>query len=307
MLSSGRLRILIEVIRAGSIAGAARELRTSPSAVSHQLAKLEEEAGVGLVERGAQSLRPTEAGRRLAGHARQVLDLIEAAEHDLVAQARVDAGSVRIGFFGSAGYRLLPLALSRFTERHPAVGIDLVLGQPHELLPDLAHGDLDVLVVFENALDPWRPPEGVEVTYLFAEPQMLVVPERHRVAGRPSARLAELADEPWIATFGADTPVSVLERAAAIEGFTPYVRCRSDHYEVTIGLVRAGLGVAVVPCLSLPGVTGVAVCRVEAARLHRRIGIAVRPTNPNPALPSLVAHIKSAAAQVRATLAATLP
>lgn len=306
MLSSNRLRVLLEVFRAGSIAAAARELKLSPSAVSHQLARLESEAGVGLVERNAQSLRLTEAGRRLAHRAQEVVDIIEAAEKDLRAQARADTGALRIGFFASAGYRLLPLALSRFAARYPRVVLDLVEGQPFELLPDLERGALDVLVVFEHALDPWACPEGVELLPLFEEPQLLVVPNGHPAGQRPRVRLADLAEEPWITTFGAEHPVSILERAGALEGFTPQIRCRSDHYEVTIGLVRAGLGVALVPSLGLQGVTGVQIRRLETAQLHRRISVAQRPTNPNPTARSFVAYLRTASAQLRNSLAPDL-
>ncbi|WP_214412074.1 LysR family transcriptional regulator [Sphaerisporangium fuscum] len=299
MLSSHRLRVLLEVFRTGSIAGAARSLRLSPSAVSHQLSRLEEEAGIGLVERDAHSLRLTGAGRRLATRAQEVLDIIEAAEKDLLAQARADAGQLSIGFFASAGYRLLPLALSTFSARHPGVELDLVLGQPHELLPDLERGALDVLVVFEHALDPWKAPDGVEVIHLFDEPQLLVVPVGHPAGQRPKVRLADLAGEPWITTYGTDTPVSVLERASALEGFSPTIRCRSDHYEVTLGLVRAGLGVALVPSLGAQGAAGIQMCRVEGPKLYRRIGAAVRPTNPNPALRSFIAYLRDASAQLR--------
>ncbi|MFB9968269.1 LysR family transcriptional regulator [Sinosporangium siamense] len=306
MLSSNRLKVLLEVFRTGSIAGAARNLRLSPSAVSHQLSRLETEAGVGLVERGAQSLRLTAAGLRLAKHAQEVLDIIEAAEKDLLAQARADSGQLRIGFFASAGYRLVPLTLSGFSERYPRVELDLVEGQPHELLPDLERGSLDVLVVFEHALDPWRPPDGVEVTYMFEEPQLLVLPEGHPAASRPRVRLSDLAAEPWITTFGTGTPMSVLERAGALEGFSPTIRCRSDHYEVTLGLVRAGLGVALVPSLGVQDAKGVHVCRVADSKLHRRVGVAVRPTNPNPALRSFIAHFRTASTRLRGSLAADL-
>ncbi|QYC44265.1 HTH-type transcriptional regulator GltC [Nonomuraea coxensis DSM 45129] len=302
MLSSSRLRVLLEIFRTGSIAGAARTMKLSPSAVSHQLAKLEEESGVGLVERNAQSLRLTEAGRRLALRAQEVADILEAAEKDLLAQARVDAGELRIGFFASAGYRLLPLALSRFAARYPNVKLDLAEGQPYELLPDLERGALDVLVVFDHALDPWQRPERVEVLHLFDEPQLLVVPTGHQAGLRSRVRLADLAEEPWITTFGAEHPVSILERASMLEGFTPQIRCRSDHYEVTIGLVRAGLGVALVPSLGLMGVTGVQVCRLATPQLYRRIGVARRPTNPNPAARSFLAYLRTAAAQLRNSL-----
>ena len=302
VLSSHRLRVLLEVFRSGSIAGAARALKLSPSAVSHQLSRLEEEAGIGLVERNAQSLRLTEAGRRLAVRAQEVVDIIESAEKDLLAQARVDSGVLRIGFFASAGYRLLPLALARFAARYPSVALDLVEGQPFELMPELERGALDVLVVFEHALDPWTCPEGVQVLHLFDEPQLLVVPTGHGVALHAKVRLADLADQPWITTFGTEHPISPLERAAMLEGFTPQIRCRSDHYEVTLGLVRAGLGVALVPSLGLHGATGVQTYRLATPQLYRRIGVARRPTNPNPAARSFIAYLRTASAQLRNSL-----
>jgi molybdate transport repressor ModE-like protein len=304
MLNTYRLKILTEVRRTGSIAGAARDLKLSPSAVSHQLSQLEKEAGVRLVERGAKSLRLTPAGRRLSLRGQEVLALIDAAEKDLLTQSRADAGQLRIGFFASAGHRLLPQALSRFSARYPAVELELVEGQPHELLPGVQQGEIDLLVVFEHPLDPWTPPDGVEVDYLFHEPQLLAVPAGHPAGRRGQVRLEELAGEQWITSYGTGAPVlSVLERACALAGFRPNIRCRSDHYEVILGLVRAGMGIALVPSLGLNDVSGVELTRVAGTRLHRRIGVAVRPGNPNPVLASFTAYLGSAAANMRAAAA----
>lgn len=301
MLNTHRLRILAEVDRAGSIAGAARELKLSPSAVSHQLAQLEKEAGVSLVERSAQSLRLTSAGQRLSLRGQDVLALLDSAEKDLRAQSRADSGHLRIGFFASAGYHLLPQSLSRFSSRHPAVGLDLVEGQPHELALSVQQGAIDALVIFEHALDPWTPPEGVEVKELFHEPQLLVVPDGHPAGRRSQVRLEELSGEQWITSFGTGTPVlSVLERACALAGFVPRIRCRSDHYEVIVGLVRAGMGIALVPSLGVTDTTGVQTTRVSGLRLHRKIGVAWRPENPNPLLGSFIAYLGSAASNLLA-------
>ncbi|MDR3083246.1 MAG: LysR family transcriptional regulator [Streptomyces sp.] len=300
MLNTHRLRILTEVHRSGSIAGAARELKLSPSAVSHQLSQLEKEAGVSLVERSAQSLRLTSAGRRLSLRGQEVLALLDAAEKDLLAQSRADSGHLRIGFFASAGYRLLPQALSRFSSRYPGVELDLVEGQPHELALGVQQGEIDVLVVFEHALDPWTPPEGVQVRELIREPQLLVVPSGHPAGRRSLVRLDELAGEQWITSFGTGRPVrSVLERACALEGFVPNIRCRSDHYEVIAGLVRAGMGIALVPSLGINDTTGLETTRVSGPRLYRKIGVASRSGNANPVLGSFIAYLVSAASNLR--------
>jgi DNA-binding transcriptional LysR family regulator len=195
----------------------------------------------------------------------------------------------------------VPQALSRFAHRYPAVELDLVEGQPHELAPAVQQGEIDVLVMFEHALDPWSPPEGVEVRELFNDPQLLVVPTGHPAGRRGQVRLDELAGEQWITSFGTGSPVlSVLERACALEGFVPNIRCRSDHYEVITGLVRAGLGIALIPSLGISDTSGVETTRISGPRLYRKIGVASRPVNPNPVLASFLAYLASTAANLRA-------
>jgi molybdate transport repressor ModE-like protein len=301
MLNTNRLRVLAAIDRSGSIAGAAREFGLSPSAVSHQLAQLEREVGVGLVERGAQSLRLTAAGRRLSLRGQEVLALLDAAEKDLLAQARADAGHLSIGFFASAGYRLLPQALSRFSGRYPAVELDLVEGEPHKLADSVQQGGIDVLIAFEYPLDPWKPPDGVRVRELLHEPLHLVVPAGHPAGRRSHVRLQELAGEQWITSFGTGSPVlSVLERLCALEGFAPNVRCRSDQYEVILGLVRAGMGIALVPSLGINDTSGLQTARVSGPRLYRRVTVAFRPGNPNPLLSTFIAYLSSVASNLLA-------
>ncbi|WP_344337133.1 LysR family transcriptional regulator, partial [Kitasatospora putterlickiae] len=306
MLNSARLLVLLEIARRGTIVAAAQALHLSPSAVSHQLARLEQELGVALVERQPQSLRLTPAGVRLAEHAQAIADLMAVAQDDLRAHSEGTAGVLRLGFFASAGLDLLPRALTAFSARHPQVELELIMGQPHELLPDLEAGRLDAAVVFEHPLDPWIRQAGrqgvAEVELYFEEPQLVIVPLRHRLGRRTLVRLAELDGESWIGTHGGSTGEPVLERACAAEGFRPRVRCRSDHYQVTINLARAGMGVALIPALGLADSAGVHVCRLDHPQLHRRIGVATRATNRNPAVRAFLAELRAAAREVRSLL-----
>ncbi|MBF9066911.1 LysR family transcriptional regulator [Streptacidiphilus fuscans] len=296
MLNTHRLHVLAEIDRSGSIAGAARRLRLSPSAVSHQLAQLEKEVGVSLVERGAQSLRLTSAGRRLSLRGQEVLALLDAAEKDLLSQARADSGHLRIGFFASAGYRLLPQALSRFSGRYPAVELELVEGEPDDLADSVQQGAIDALIAFEYPFGPWAVPDGVQVRELLREPLHLVVPTGHPAGRRAQVRLQELAGEQWMC--GTGSPMSLLERICALEGFVPNIRCRSDHYEVMLGLVRAGMGIALVPSLGINDTPGVQTTRVSGPRLYRRVMVASRPGNPNPLLNTFLAYLGSVASNL---------
>ncbi|MGW3076623.1 MULTISPECIES: LysR family transcriptional regulator [unclassified Kitasatospora] len=302
MLNSARLHVLLEIARRGTIVAAAQALHLSPSAISHQLARLEQELGVALVERAPQSLRLTPAGVRLAEHAQAIADLMAVAQDDLRAHAEAAAGVLRIGFFASAGLDLLPRALAAFAAGHPQVELELIMGQPHELVPDLEAGRLDAAVVFEHPLDPWCRQAAVDVRMYFEEPQLVVVPLRHRLGRRSVVRLAELEGESWIGTHGGSTGEPVLERACAAEGFRPRVRCRSDHYQVTINLARAGMGVALIPALGLADSAGVHVCRLDHPQLHRRIGVATRATNRNPVLRDFLAELGAAAGEIRSLL-----
>ncbi|MGW5124231.1 LysR family transcriptional regulator [Streptomyces sp. NPDC004069] len=302
MLNSSRLLVLLEIARRGTIVAAAQALHLSPSAISHQLARLEQELGVALVERAPQSLRLTAAGARLAEHAQGIADLMAVAQDDLRAHSEGEAGLLRLGFFASSGLDLLPRTLSAFAARRPQVELELIMGQPHELVPDLEAGRLDAAVVFEHPLDPWCRQAAVDVEMFFEEPQMVVVPLRHRLRRRTTVRLAELEGESWIGTRGGDTGEPVLERACAAEGFRPRVRCRSDHYQVTVNLTRAGMGIALVPALGVGDTAGVHACRLDHPQLHRRIGVATRATNRNPLLRDFLVELRSAATEVRSLL-----
>ncbi|MFI7489886.1 LysR family transcriptional regulator [Micromonospora echinaurantiaca] len=303
MFNTARLQVVLEIARHGTIVAAAEQLRLSPSAVSHQLATLEQEAGVALVDRGPRSLRLTVAGQRLADYAQQIADLMSAARDELSAHGEGRRGVLRIGFFATAGTELLPRALSSFTAAHPQVELALILGQPPELLPRLNQGELDLVVVFNHPLSPVREASSPAVSPLMVDPQLVVLPAHHPLAGRRRLRLTDLADEPWITTLGVRDEVSVLELAARAEGFQPRIRCRSDHYEVVLGLVRAGVGVALVPSLGLRNPGGVAVRPLTHANLHREIGVALRPGNPNPVVGSFVDRLTDAAAGLSQELA----
>ena len=110
MLDSHRLRLLKEFAERGTIVAAAAALGYTPSAVSQQLAALEREAGVALLDRTARAAELTDAGRRLAAHAERILAMIEEAESDLAAPE--PAGLVTIAAFPTAAVAFAPCPLS---------------------------------------------------------------------------------------------------------------------------------------------------------------------------------------------------
>ena len=130
MLDVRRMRVLREVAQRGSFSAAADSLAYTQSAVSQQIAALEREAGTRLVERNARGVRLTDAGRALVEHADAILARLADAEAELEAIAGLRGGRLRMAAFPSAGATIMPEAIARFRDRHPAVELSLEPADP---------------------------------------------------------------------------------------------------------------------------------------------------------------------------------
>jgi DNA-binding transcriptional LysR family regulator len=248
MLDVRRLRVLREVARRGSLAGAADVLSYTPSAVSQQISVLEREAGTRLLERRARGVVLTEAGQTLVAHAEDILDRLEAAEVALAALADLRRGHLRMASFATAGATVLPRAVDAFRARHPAIELTVGQASPRESVAGLREGRLDIALTVD--LEE-RPTEGVEVVHLFDDHLRLALHRDHPLAARELIRIEELADETWIDVPAATSGGHVAARAAARAGFVPRVAFESDDYAAIQGFVAAGVGVALVAELAL--------------------------------------------------------
>jgi DNA-binding transcriptional LysR family regulator len=267
MLDVRRMRVLREVANRGSIAAAAQALSFTSSAVSQQLAALEREAGVALVERGPRSIRLTEAGRALVGHTDSVLAQLDAAESDIQAIAGVQRGRLRVGSFPTAYATIMPSAIREFRRRHDGVELLLTEADPRRGLASLKAGELDVALVYEYDFVPLEADDAVELVHLLDDPINAVLPRTHPAARKSSVRLNDLAEDLWVTSTSRSACHSFVRRACNAAGFEPRVTMESDDHGVWQGLVAAGVAVALASELSLP-------------RTHPRI--AVRPIRPRP-------------------------
>src|SRR4051812_30078411 len=159
MLDVRRMRVLREVAAKGSFSAAAGSLAYTQSAVSQQIAALEREAGTRLVERSARGVRLTDAGRALVAHTDVILARLADAESELEAIAGLRGGRLRLVSFASAGATIVPRAIARFRDRHPAVEISVTPGEPDEGLAMLRAGECDLALVIER-LDCKLPQDG---------------------------------------------------------------------------------------------------------------------------------------------------
>src|SRR5271168_1681948 len=153
MLNVTRLKVLKEVAYRGSFSEAAEALSYSQSAVSQQIAALEAETGLSLLERHPRGVSLTAAGQTLVGHAEGILARLDAAEASMSAIAGLRGGRLRVASFPTAGATLMPTAIATFRSSYPGVELTLVEGEPQDIAPRLRAGELDLALLFEFAQD----------------------------------------------------------------------------------------------------------------------------------------------------------
>src|SRR3954467_14745662 len=187
MLDLRRLRLLRELNARGTIGAVALALDHSPSAVSQQLALLEREAGVPLLERVGRNVRLTAAAQTLVAHTNKLLAIVEEAEADLEATAEQITGTVRVAAIQSAGLYLLAPALRRLSAAHPALRVEVTDAEPETTMPALALGSLDLVLGDEYPFLPRPPDERLDLEPLLEERFRVLLPREHPLAARRGA------------------------------------------------------------------------------------------------------------------------
>lgn len=274
---------LREVVLHGSFAGAARSLGYTASALSQQISGLERSLGVQLFEREAKRIVPTEAAEYLVQRSSELFDLIRQIDLDVGRLGAGQAGRLRIGSYHSAGGRFLGPAIARFLVGRRDTEISLDEGEPHELFPRVADGSLDIALGFEYERVPAAFPNGLRLEEVATENLLLVGPAKHRFRTKQSLRFSDLRDETWAAHLP-DTPASAaLHRCAGEAGFTPKIAFQSNNPTTILGLVAAGLAVALLPRISVvERAEEISVLPVSPPPPGRRIIAALRESDTSP-------------------------
>jgi molybdate transport repressor ModE-like protein len=266
MLDLRRLRVLAEVARRGSFSAAADALYLSQSAVSQQVATLEKEVGLPLLERTSGGPKLTDAGATLVGHADAAIARLEEAEQEVAAIAGLEGGELRIASFPTASAVLLTGALAEFKTTHPGVRLSVTEAEPEQSLPMLHAAEVDLALTFDYTTLPAAEERDVERELLLSESMYVALPRDHPLAAADRIRLADLAEEAWVCgTRPSSCSRAVVETCRAA-GFDPRIAFESDEYAVLQGYVAAGLGYTLLPDLALPTL---------------RADLVVRPTKPD--------------------------
>ncbi|MFF4244050.1 LysR family transcriptional regulator [Streptomyces sp. NPDC001822] len=296
MIEARHLRVLRAVATSGSFSAAARDLGCTQPAVSQQMKALESSAGTPLLIRTGREMRLTQAGEALVRHASGILAGLTAAEEEVAAIAGLRAGRVRLVSFPSGSSTLVPGALAALRAAHPGTQVSLVEAEPPRSVEMLRDGDVDIALAFRYGTTggEW---DDLVVRPLLTDRLIGLVPEGHRLAGTRAVDIGELTEEPWIA--GCPRCRRQLVEVCEEAGFTPRIDFATDDYPAVVGLVGAGLGIAVLPELALESVRikGARTVTVEPAVEREIVALTLPDLARVPAVAATLDQLSAAAAR----------
>lgn len=291
-----RLLTFRTVAHERSFSRAAETLSLSQPSVSHQIALLETEIGVRLLDRGRGGLRLTRAGEVLLGHADNVAWRLQLADSQIADLAEQHREHVRLGAFPTALASFVPSAIARLRDAHGDVQVQLSELTAANLEPRLLAGEFDVAVGYQDAATDRREIPGAERIDLFQETFLVGLPPDHRLAGATTPiSLAKFAIDDWIVP----STEGFLIQACRDAGFDPRVVAVTSDPLATRGLITRGLGVGWVPSLLIDEYAGAVVRPVKDPIRRRDIYALLPPGDRHPIARPLINALTETATQPR--------
>jgi DNA-binding transcriptional LysR family regulator len=264
-----QLEFFRAVARTGHVTQAAQSLGVSQPALSRAIARLERELGVELFDRRGRSVRLNRFGRAFAARVERALGEIEQGRRELADLAGLEGGVVSLGFLHTLGIQVIPELLGAFRASFPGVTFSLMQNASDTIYAHLWDGEVDLCFAPPPVHD-----EGIVWTELFREELFLAVPAAHRLAGRATVRLAEIAEEPFISLRPTYSIRQLIDDLCRQAGFKPKIAFEGEEVGTVRGLVAAGLGVALLPAPARPGPADPPHIKVSVPHCERRLGLA---------------------------------
>jgi DNA-binding transcriptional LysR family regulator len=291
----------LEVLRSAaalrSFSAAAAALGYSQPAVSRKVAALEAAVGAPLFRRAARGVELTEAGALLLERATTAIEELDAARAAIARLSDRVAGRLAVGAIPTVGIALVPRALARMATTHPDVRIELEEGSTPALVERVAAGALDLAVVTARPAGREQDFGALRPQQLAVDPMRVAVATGHRLAARGRVDVAELRGEPWIVGRAAHDDEPVFSTWPSLPD--PPIAFAAHGWPARLGLVAAGLGIALMPGMAAPSVpAGVAVIDVDDPE-HRRdpAAVLITASGAPPAAAELAAALRAEVAR----------
>lgn len=268
---------------------AAARLNMTQPPLSQQIKQFEEELGFPLFHRSKRVVELTAAGKVFLHEVRGVLHQLDKAVDHARHTARGELGKIIIGFVGTATYDILPPVVREFRELYPSVSIELKQLSVPQQLGALLNGELDI-----GFLHPTSPHEELVSRLMKQSECIFAIPKNHPLAKKEAVTIEDIRHEPIISLSQESWPSLYQHFVLLCEkyGFSPNIVQEAAEYQMVIGLVTAGIGIAVIPKSARRLFNLDVVYRsIEGEQLLAEWTISYRRENHNPALFHLVHHI----------------
>lgn len=257
------LRYFLAVAETLHFSNAAHLLGIAQPPLSQQIKRLEQLLGHRLFDRTTRGVKLTLAGQLLAERARSTIEKVQDDLAQVRRLGRGEEGTLTVGFSGSVMFTELPAAIEIYRRRYPKVELRLRELATSAQIAALLTGTLDL--AFLRDADPT---EGIQISTLFDERYVAVLPDAHALARKRSLRIRDLQKEPFILFARRMGPLAFDRTVACCErnGFRPNIVQDAPQWPTLVRLVAAGLGVSLAPaCVATVAIPGAVYREVHAA------------------------------------------
>ena len=273
ILELRQIKYFIEVAKREHVTEAATALHVAQSAVSRQIFNLEEELGVNLFIREGRTVRLTPIGRIFLEHMEQAINVIDDATQVIDEYTDPEKGTIHVGFPSSMATFILPTAISAFRDRYPQVKFQLNQGSYYDLKKAVVKGEVNMALLGPVPMNERK----LKGKILFTENIVALLPRSHPLAGAASLKLTQLRKDSFV-LFPKDYVLRdiIIDLCKQI-GFEPKVSFEGEDIDAIKGLVSAGLGVSLVPEITLIDNLPRATVRVPIteANVTRTVGVVI--------------------------------
>ncbi|SMO52406.1 LysR family transcriptional regulator [Melghirimyces algeriensis] len=242
-----QIQYFIEVAKREHVTEAANALHVAQSAVSRQIANLESELGIQLFVREGRNVRLTPLGKIFMEHAEKSLMEIEKAKVEIEEFLDPERGTIRLGFPSSMASHILPRVISAFRMKYPNIGFQLRQGSVRQLTNWLVRGEVELSLIAPVPTDE----KDYQGEIFFSEKLIALLPSNHEFSDQPALRLDQLRKHSFVLFPSGFVLNQIVVEACQQMGFTPKVSFEGEDIDAIKGLVAAGLGVTLLPEITL--------------------------------------------------------
>lgn len=271
-----QLRYFVEVAEREHVSEAAEHLHIAQSAISRQIARLEEELGVMLFEKVGRNIQLTPIGKIFLLHAKTAIKSIEFAKYQIEEFLDPEHGTIKIGFPTSLSTHLLPTVISAFKDEQPNIAFHLRQGSYSFLMDAVKNRDIGL--AFLGPV-PTKDPD-IDGHILFTENMSALLPISHPLSDKKSLRLSDLRNDPFVLFPKGYVLNNLAIEACQQAGFTPNIASEGEDMDSIKGLVSAGIGISLLPDSTFYEVVPRMTVKIaiETPEVKRTVGI-ISPKN----------------------------